>query len=265
MKRMRQLFALLVALLTFTTMTATVAASSHAVVTVDPGVSVSAGKTIIGSGQNLPTLDSASSWNIGPQAEELVNDYYTKGGVATDRRKVTTSAREWTKSWLKKTCGDLRSKSIKMCNAAAVFDIDETLLTSHSIAATNDPAFSYNPVRSLNAEQTCQTPVIRSTRNLLNTFRSWGLDIYVITGRGEKEREATVSCLMASGISGWKELIMKQPEDTTTAAIYKANARQRIESTGTKIGPSVGDQVSDMSFGHLERGFLIPNVMYFIP
>ena len=27
---------------------------------------------------------------------------------------------------------------------------------------------------------------------------------------------------------------------------------------------SVGDQVSDMSFGHLRRGFLLPNTMYYL-
>jgi hypothetical protein len=28
---------------------------------------------------------------------------------------------------------------------------------------------------------------------------------------------------------------------------------------------SIGDQVSDMSKGHLKAGFLLPNLMYFIP
>jgi len=34
---------------------------------------------------------------------------------------------------------------------------------------------------------------------------------------------------------------------------------------GVKIGPSIGDQVSDMSYGYLGRGFLLPNLMYLVP
>jgi len=30
------------------------------------------------------------------------------------------------------------------------------------------------------------------------------------------------------------------------------------------IAASVGDQVSDMSFGHLMHGFLLPNTMYYL-
>ena len=34
-----------------------------------------------------------------------------------------------------------------------------------------------------------------------------------------------------------------------------------LEKKGYAIIASIGDQVSDMSWGHLERGFLLPNVM----
>lgn len=36
-------------------------------------------------------------------------------------------------------------------------------------------------------------------------------------------------------------------------------------NTGVRIGQRVGDQISDMSLGALEHGFLIPNPMYLIP
>jgi acid phosphatase len=37
-----------------------------------------------------------------------------------------------------------------------------------------------------------------------------------------------------------------------------------LERRGFTIVASVGDQVSDMSYGHLRRGFLMPNTMYYI-
>ncbi len=239
--------------------------ASQAVVTVDPGSKVSAGKTIIGTGQNLPTLDSTQAWDIGSEAKDQVVAYYTDGAVARDRRDLVSSAKSWTRSWLKETCDSLKPAAIKACDAAAVFDIDDTLFSSYNVSSTNSPAFTYDPERSSVAETTCELPIIKTTRNLLKDFQSWGMNIFLITGRSETERKETMECLNAAGISGWKQLTMRQTGDKTPASSYKANARKSIEATGVKIGPSIGDQVSDMSFGSLGRGFLMPNLMYFIP
>jgi hypothetical protein len=38
-----------------------------------------------------------------------------------------------------------------------------------------------------------------------------------------------------------------------------------MQREGHRIVASIGDQVSDMSMGHLKSGFLLPNLMYFIP
>jgi predicted secreted acid phosphatase len=239
--------------------------ASWAVVTVDPGNKISAGKTIIGSGQNLPTLNSRQPWNNGSQAKDQVMAYYSNGSVALDRRDLVNSATTWTRMWLKEACGSVKPVEVRNCKAAAVFDIDDTLLSSYNVASTNTPAFSYNPERSKIAESTCQLPPIKATRKLLKDFQSWGLDIFLITGRSESERSATIECLNAAGISGWRNLVMRQEDDKALASVYKANARKAIENTGGKIGPSIGDQVSDMSYGHLGRGFLMPNLTYFIP
>jgi hypothetical protein len=49
-----------------------------------------------------------------------------------------------------------------------------------------------------------------------------------------------------------------------SSAEYKALARESLKRDGFTIVASVGDQVSDMSYGHLKRGFLMPNTMYYI-
>jgi len=239
--------------------------TSQAVVNVDPGAKTSAGKTIIGSGQNLPTLGSSLPWDIGSEAKDQVVAYYTDGTALRDRRDVTNSAKNWTRNWLKQTCGSLKPIVIKNCNAAAVFDIDDTLFSSYGVSSTNTPSFTYDPTRSSIAETTCQLPTIKTTKKLLKNFQSWGMDIFLITGRYESERAGTIACLNAAGISDWKQLTMRQEGDKSLASTYKAKNRRAIEETGVKIGPSMGDQVSDMSYGYLGRGFLLPNLMYFIP
>lgn len=239
--------------------------TGQAVVNVDPGAKTSAGKTIIGSGRNLPTLNPLAPWDIGSEAKDQVVAYYTDGTALRDRRDVTNSAKNWTRNWLKETCGSLELSVIKNCNAAAVFDIDDTLFSTYGVSSTNTPAFTYDPTRSSTAESTCALPTIRTTKKLFKDFQSWGMDIVLITGRYESERAATIKCLNAAGISGWKKLTMRQEGDKGLASTYKAKNRKAIEETGVKIGPSMGDQVSDMSYGYLGRGFLLPNLMFFIP
>ena len=46
--------------------------TGQAVVNVDPGAKTSAGKTIIGSGRNLPTLNPLAPWDIGSEAKDQV-------------------------------------------------------------------------------------------------------------------------------------------------------------------------------------------------
>ncbi|MFM7245985.1 MAG: HAD family acid phosphatase [Actinomycetota bacterium] len=50
-----------------------------------------------------------------------------------------------------------------------------------------------------------------------------------------------------------------------TAAVYKAQRRQILERAGWQIALSIGDQVSDMTGGYADAGFLLPNPVYFIP
>ncbi len=234
-------------------------------ISVDPGVKVSAGMPITGSGQNLPTLDSSTPWNNGSLAAAQVNNYYLSGGAAQDQKDVAGDALKWTRTWLTEQCGGLKLKQIRDCKAVAVFDIDDTLVSSYPIASSNDPAFGYNPTVWKNAEANCLSPAIDTTQKLYHQFKKLGMALVLITGRSVSNRDETVFCLRSQGVSGWKKLVMRPVGDSGSAALYKFKARRVLEKKGWNIGPSIGDQLSDMSFGALKHGFLVPNVMYFIP
>ncbi len=45
----------------------------------------------------------------------------------------------------------------------------------------------------------------------------------------------------------------------------KAQVRRQLVKQGWKIGPSIGDQISDMAGGYLTHGFLLPNPMHYLP
>lgn len=242
-----------------------VAPTVHAdTVAVDPGREVSAGKPITGSGQNLPTLEATAIWDIGSYPAELVNEYYTSGEALRDQAAVARSARVWAKKWARDVCGATAAK-VRDCRLVAVFDIDDTLLSSYPTLATNSPAFTYSPSADASSIAECTQPVIQPVKDLYLALQRMGYATVVITGRSESERDATVACLNTNGITGWEALVMKPPGSTLSASSYKAQARRALIRQGWRLGPSIGDQVSDMSFGALAHGFLVPNGMYLIP
>jgi acid phosphatase class B len=242
------------------------AAVAHAeVVPVDPGKSVSAGKPISGTGQNLPSLGAQSTWNIGANPADYVNTYYSSGAALNDQRDVALAARTWSKKWVREACEGSSPAKVRSCKAAAVFDIDDTLLSSYPTLSTNTPAFTFSQDAFNAASTNCSATVIEPVKRLYLTLQRMGVAIVLLTGRSESLRESTSNCLRQAGINNWENLILKQPGDTDPAAVYKAKARKALMKAGWRIGPSVGDQISDMSLGSLEHGFLIPNPMYLIP
>jgi hypothetical protein len=102
-------------------------------------------------------------------------------------------------------------------------------------------------------------------RRLYNSFRRLGVRVAILTGRRDAERADTVTCLQDQGITGWSSLTTMSAADQRPAAVYKAQVRKRWVRAGARIVASVGDQVSDMSYGWLRYGFLMPNPVYYIP
>ena len=233
-------------------------------VAVDPGRQVSAGKPITGSGQNLPTLDATAIWDIGSYPAQLVNGYYTSGEALRDQQAVARAARVWAKKWARDVCGATPPK-VRDCRLVAVFDIDDTLLSSYPTLSTNSPAFTYSPATDSASIEECTQPVIQPVKDLYLALQRMGYSTAVITGRSESQRDATVACLTRNGITDWESLVMKPSGSTMAASTYKAQARRALIREGWRIGPSIGDQVSDMSYGSLAHGFLIPNPMYLTP
>lgn len=244
----------------------TAAGSAFAdVVPVDPGKKVSAGKLISGTGQNLPTIGAQATWNIGPEPASLINTYYSSGAILRDQREIAMEARNWTKKWVRDTCDSIKKSQVRSCKVAAVFDIDDTLLSSYPTLSSNSPAFTFSQEAFDAAATQCTATVIAPVKNLYLSLQRMGMSMVLLTGRNESLRAGTENCLRQAGITDWETLIMRAPGSTDPADVYKFKARAALEKLGLRIGPSVGDQISDMSLGALEHGFLIPNPMYLIP
>jgi hypothetical protein len=242
---------------------------AHAdVVDVDPGA-IAAGRPITGTPVSLPPLPTSPPtlpYNAGAQFASAITAYYSGGTASTDQAGVTRAARTWTLRWLDRLCDGRKPAKVRDCQAMAVFDIDETLLDNYAYYSTQTPAFTYSPATWVPFQASCQATAIAATARLFRALRDVGMGIALITGRNEGDRGVTEACLRQNGIDGWTALVMRDATTSgLTAAEYKAQARRTLRQQGWRIGPSIGDQVSDMAGGFLRHGFLLPNPMYYIP
>ena len=238
------------------------AAAQAAAFPVNPGPVV-AGRTIIGSGQNLPPI-ADSTYNVGSYMAPQVEAYYTGKAIQSDRADVALAAWRYVRDWTRERCGTTAT-AVRACKAMVVFDVDETLLNSYTYSLAQDPQFTFNPTTWTEYVDACGYAVIPQTRDLFDRFASLGVRIALVSSANSDTRAAMVSCLNARGISGWDRYIMRTDKDADlSAGEYKALAREGLKREGFTIVASIGDQVSDMSYGNLKRGFLLPNTMYFI-
>lgn len=241
-----------------------VASSAHAgAFVVNPGPVV-AGRTIVGSGQNLPPIDWRT-YDVGPGPFAQVAWYHDSGTYARDRDDVISAARTWINGRLRSLCGSPAPAAIRKCRVSVAFDIDDTLLNAWSYYRSTDPPLTWSGSTWTAYQQACgyapNAPVIA----LLNGLRARGVHVAIISASSESNEAAIVACLKQNGVRGWGSMELRGPEDSGLQfAVFKARARSAVEKRGYRIIASIGDQVSDMSWGHTERGFLLPNVTSYL-
>lgn len=242
-------------------------ASSNAVVVTFGYGGATAKTPIVGSDQHLPPLAMAQDYLVSPAMGANIVALRQSGGYTADINGTVSRARTYLDSWLDRTCGtDAPVAKVRRCKAMVVSDMDDTLVSWYPYYS--DPAVNWteNPPVQDQIMQACGTPAIQPSVNLLRRAKARGVAIVVISGRKQAQAPYTASCLVKIGVTGVKQLILRSPQqEALTAAVYKSQARAGLERKGWKIALSLGDQVSDMSLGHADAGFLLPNPMYFIP
>jgi hypothetical protein len=217
------------------------------------------------SAPNLPSADGSQPPNLGVLKLQLI-DYKCFGAYDRDVAKALAEARSY-----------IEERSRRMApgeQLALVLDIDETSISNWVNLSTDDFGFFSGGECTLQPTLPCgfdnwiatQTPeVIQPTLDLFTSAKVKGIKVFFISARREDQRSATVGHLTKVGYKDWDDLILKKPDDPPQVAKFKTAARAAIEASGNKIIANVGDQASDLSGGHAERTFKVPNPFYFIP
>ncbi|MGX9787468.1 HAD family acid phosphatase [Mycobacterium sp. MMS18-G62] len=201
--------------------------------------------------------------NVGDLKTEATQ-YYDSGAYLTDLQLATAPAIPW-----------IDDEAPRVQRPAVVFDIDETALSNWEAIQANDfsrvidgscDKLPQGPCGWLAWDLRAQSTMIQPTMDVFNTAKDDGAAIFFITGRDERQREATVRNLEAVGYTGYTRLIMEPiGAHYVSAADFKAPQRAEIEQQGYTIIANLGDQGSDLAGGFSEQTYQLPNPFYRIP
>ncbi|MDH6126348.1 HAD family acid phosphatase [Kitasatospora sp. GP82] len=158
---------------------------------------------------------------------------------------------------------------------AIVLDVDDTSLSTYNYEL--ETTFVYNPAGNAKYIATKTMPAVFGMNTLASWAKQQGYEVFYVTGRPETQRAATTANLAAVGFPATEDpshMFLKNTATpppylpcgaTCTVIQYKSGTRAHIESLGYQIVANFGDQYSDLSGGHAERTFKIPNPMYYLP
>lgn len=203
------------------------------------------------------------------KAKDLLREYHDNQYM-NDMAAVYAVAQ----SYVERRAGEVK-------NPAVVLDIDETSLTNWPNLAADDFGFIGNGRCDDLPNGPCgfDAWVLKSTADafppalkFFNAAKAKGVAMIFITGRRDKQREATLWNLDRAGFEGWAKLVTRPDrDDYPTAEAYKTAARAKIATDDSyTIIASIGDQLSDIeqqpgvNAGRPECGFKLPNPFYFI-
>ena len=175
---------------------------------------------------------------------------------------------------------------------AIVLDVDDTSLRTWNYEIASN--FAFNPTVNATFVTGQQFEPVFGMVDLAKKAASEGYAIFFLTGRGAAQEAATLGNLTTDGIgvdAGYpapttltdgedglftkpavadypdylKTACAADPNSTCTTVHYKSATRAHIESLGYDIVANFGDQYSDLTGGHADRTFKLPNPTYFIP
>ena len=158
---------------------------------------------------------------------------------------------------------------------ALVLDIDETSLSNWANIKANNFGFIADGACDRLPSGPCGfkawilqgvAPAIMPALDLFNAAKAKGVAVFFITGRRDRERQATLWNLDRAGDEGCAQLVTRPDDDAhPTVEAYKTEERRKLAAAGYTIIATVGDQQSDLDGGFAECTFKVPNPFYFIP
>jgi acid phosphatase len=191
-------------------------------------------------------------------AREKVKAYYQSGDYAADVKAVVNEVCHYMQKR-----AQANQQLEQPAKLALVLDIDETVLSNYPHMKELHFGGRMADIKSL--EQQATDPKMPGALKLYQCARAHNIAVFFITGRRAYERDATEANLRKVGFEHWQKLYMKPNKTDQPSAQFKIDKREQIEQDGYHIIANVGDQQSDLTGGHADKTFKLPNPFYRLP
>jgi acid phosphatase len=191
-------------------------------------------------------------------------DPQKKSGPVTPESIAFTRSADYRKEFAAAIAGAKQAvlQHLNEAKPAVVADIDETILDNREEFQSH-PDFKWSEFDQW--VQQANAPTLKPTADFLACARKQGCAVFLITGRPESERAATIQNLVRRGVA-YDGLYMRPGGDIKgLAEDIKSNWRKQIENMGFHIVTNIGDQNSDLYGGFSIDCEKLPNKMYYIP
>jgi len=196
------------------------------------------------------------------ETKREVAAYVDSGRYEADIAAITERARAY-----------LESRVPRGGKLAMVVDVDETALSNLPSLRANDYGFIVGgpcdlprgPCGLIAWILTGKADPIKPVLALTRRARERGVAVFFLTGRPERLRAAPESNLKAAGYEWTGVLLKPDALNTAGAAELKAPERRKLVDQGYTIIVNIGDQMSDLDGGFVERTYKLPNPFYFVP
>ncbi|XP_077217529.1 acid phosphatase 1-like [Tasmannia lanceolata] len=196
-------------------------------------------------------------WKTVPEScEDYMGNYMLGNRYRKDSKVVANEATLYAKSL--KLGGDGKD--------VWIFDVDETTLSNLPYYAQHGFGVeTYNSTSINEWVYLGKAPALPESLKLYKKLVSLGFKIIFLTGRGEAQRNITVSNLKNVGYHTWERLILKGSSEVGTSLQYKSRQRKVLVEEGYRILGNMGDQWSDLLGRNIgNRTFKVPDPMYYI-
>jgi hypothetical protein len=226
--------------------------------------------------QNIDQVKTAIKAYYGDTVTDQVDPY---AGDGVDKQLHTFSPT----SAYAHEMGGIERDAARYLNAAAhhrhsgkkaiLLDVDDTTLNTYSYEIYSN--FVYDPTSNAAFVNAAIFPATPGMPQLVNWAKSRGYTVFFLTGRPESQRAGTVANLQNQGYPVQNDQLylkdytvdtwLSSCAPSCTTIQYKSLTRAHVESLGYDIVGNFGDQYSDLSGGHADRTFKLPNPMYYLP
>lgn len=148
-------------------------------------------------------------------------------------------------------------------NAAVVFDVDDTVLSSYEYTRLMGFGFNYSSwIQYMHDGRLSSIPQVK---RMYEWLLEKEVKIIFLTGRRAGECDATYNNLVKEGFTQFDTLICRPDHQfSMPASEYKPAQRQALTESGYNIIACFGDQWSDLSGNNTGLKVKLPNYLYHI-